>query len=113
MPIYIFESPTGEVKEVVQRMNEEHSYSEEGVQWSRLFTSPQAAQNTKLDPFSKSDFTSKVRDKKGTMGDLFDQSKEMSMKRREKIGVDPVKQKYWENWSKKRKGRRPPPSSMD
>jgi hypothetical protein len=52
--------------------------------------------------------------KKGTMGDLFDQSKELS-EARKKIhgGKDPVKQKYWKEWSKKRKGKKHPEMFKD
>ena len=50
MPIYIFKNPiTGKVKEVIQKMNDDHVYfDEEGTQWNRIFTSPQASMDTQI-----------------------------------------------------------------
>lgn len=45
------------------------------------------------------------------MGDLWDRSQELSEKRKKLYGgEDPVKKKYYDNWSKKRKGKVHPKS---
>ena len=115
MPIYIFSHPvSGETIEVVQSVNDEHVYIDSnGVSWNRIFTVPTASTNTQIDALSASDFVNKTSNKKETLGDIFDRSKEASEKRKEKMGHDPIKKKYWEDWSKKRKGRKHPDSFKD
>jgi len=107
MPIYIYlNEQTGEYKEIIQKMNDDHSYSDEtGHKWSRVFSKPQAAFNTKIDAYSSQDFAAKTGQKKGTLGNLFDQSRELSEKRKDKEGVDFVKEKFYEDYAKERKGR--------
>ena len=105
MPIYLFESESGEVKEVIQGMNEPHVYSENGLQWKRIFTIPNAAINSNGDPFSERQFLEKTN-KPGTLGDLMDRSRECSEKRAQKLGEDPMKKKFFDNYSKQRKGRK-------
>lgn len=112
MPIYIFSHPeTGEIKEIYQKMTDEHVYEENGVVWNREFTSPTAGIDTEIDPMSSRDFVEKTGKKKGSLGDIWDASKEASLKREKKIGKDPLKEKYWSNWSKERNGRKPPPGA--
>ena len=42
---------------------------------------------------------------KGTLGDMMDRSAEMSQKRADECGgVDPVKESYYKDYAKKRKG---------
>lgn len=107
MPIYLFQNPkTKEVREVFQSMNDEHVYSEKGVQWERIFTIPQASIDTQIDAFSESSFKNKTSNKRETLGDLMDRSKELSEKRKDVAGVDPVQQKFFEDYSKTRKGKK-------
>jgi hypothetical protein len=47
----------------------------------------------------------KTAKKIGTVGDLWDQSAELSKMREDKYGVDKVKEKFEENHKKKRKGK--------
>jgi hypothetical protein len=110
MPQYSYRNPkTGKIKDVFQTMNEEHSYSEGGVQWERVWTVPQAAVDANIDPFSTNAFVEKTGKEKGNMGSLWDRSSEMSEKRAAKRdGVDPVKQKYYDDYASKRKGKRNP-----
>ena len=107
MPCYIFSHPeTGEIKEVIQGMNDAHVYIDEnGTKWNREFTKPTAAIDTKVSPFSSKEFIEKTRNKKGTVGDLIDQSKDLSLARQDKEGIDQVSEKYMKDWSKKRKGK--------
>lgn len=107
MPLYLYRNPeTGEVKEVVQSMNEEHTYFEEGIEWKRVWTVPQASMDQRVDPFSQKDFLKKTANG-GTLGDLWDRSKEFSEKRADKIGgEDPIKRKELDNFSKTRKGKK-------
>jgi predicted nucleic acid-binding Zn ribbon protein len=113
MPIYIFfNTETEEYKEVFQKMNDVHEYFGESGQeknWKRVFTIPQASFDSKIDPFNTKDFVTKTGAKKGTYGDLLDKSAELSRKRAEMAGgQDPVKQKYFENYSKARRGAKHP-----
>lgn len=104
MPIYLYQHPeTEEVVEVVQGMNEDHSYVDNhGTKWTRLFTSPNANFDTQVDPFSRSDYLKSTENKKGTMGDLMDYSKELSQERASKNGgVDPVAEKFYSDHEKK------------
>jgi hypothetical protein len=109
MPFYTYKKEsTGEYKDVYQGMNDKHEYrGENGDEddWKRVFYVPNASIDTQIDPHSSKQFTERTGNKKGTVGDLLDYSKEMSAKRAESNGgVDPVKQKYYENYSKQRNG---------
>jgi predicted nucleic acid-binding Zn ribbon protein len=110
MPIYIFEHPeTGEIIEAVQRIKEPHIFTDdEGTKWQRIFTSPNAAIDTKIDPFSSKDFAEKTKNKSQSLGDLWDRSKELSQKREKILGHDPVKKKHLKDYAKKRKGTKHP-----
>ena len=105
MPIYIYKHPEEETyKEIIQTMNDAHIYSEDGVEWKRVFTVPQASIDTKINPFSSKEFIQKTGNKKGTFGDMMDYSAEMSRKREEKVGTDdPVKRKFFDDYTKKNK----------
>ena len=106
MPEYLFENPdTGEVISVIQGIDEKHTYSEKGKEFSRVFTIPTAPIDSSIDPFSSQHFSEKTKNMKGSMGDMWDYSKELSEKRKEITGSeDPVRKKAERNYSKKRKG---------
>lgn len=106
MPDYLYENPdTGEIISVAQGIDEEHSYSEEGKVFNRVFTVPNASIDSDVDPFSAQQFTEKTKNMKGSMGDIWDYSAELSQKRKESNdGVDPIRKKSEEKYSKKRKG---------
>ena len=109
MPIYLFQNPkTGKVKEIFQSMNDSHVYSEDGIEWQRIFTIPQASIDTEIDAFSEDSFKKKTAGKRETLGDLMDRSKELSEKRQSIAGTDPVQNKFFENYSKTRKGKKHP-----
>lgn len=113
MPIYIYHNTeTGEYREIFQSMTEKHEYfGSDGSEqtWKRVFTIPQASIDACVDPFSSQQFVDKTYNKKGTYGDLLDRSAELSSKRAEIAGgVDPVKQQYFDNYSKARKGAKHP-----
>jgi predicted nucleic acid-binding Zn ribbon protein len=103
MPIYLYQNPnTGEVLEIFQSMNEDHVFIDKnGLRYKRLYTSPNYAVDSKIDPFSSKDFTEKTRNKKGTIGDLLDQSKELSEKRGGGQS-DPVLKKYLSSYKEER-----------
>ena len=103
-PQYIYEHPaTSEIVEVFQKMNDVHKHftEEDGeqIEWKRVWTKPQMSIDTKVDAYSAKDFA-KVTNKPGTYGELLDRSKEMSDKREEKEGVDPVKTAYFDKYKK-------------
>lgn len=114
MPVYTYQHPeTGETLEIVQTMCEIHEFIKDGIKWNRVFNPPNAAIDTKIDPFSAKDFAEKTGKKRGTVGDLFDQSQEASLKRLSVEGKDSVKETYEAEYSKKRGGRKPYKSSKD
>lgn len=96
MPIYLYEHPkTKEVKEIVQSVNDTHTYQENGVIWNRVFTVPNASIDTQINPESTNDWIEKTRNKRGTLGEMWDKSAELSEKRAKLHGgKDPVKEKY-------------------
>lgn len=101
MPIYIYQHPeTGERKEIVQRMNEEHVYSEGDTKWLRVFISASAQIDTfeNLNPNNKQAFVKKTASKGMTMGQMWDESKRLSEKRAKHSGLDPVRQKAIERY---------------
>lgn len=109
MPSYLFRNPvTNEIKEVSMPMDAEHSYSENGVKFEREFTIPRAAVDTNFDPFNKTDFVNKTRSKVGTVGNILDLSKELSIKREEKAGRDNLKEQYYKNYADRRRGSKHP-----
>ena len=110
MPIYVYKHPDHEeYEEVFQGMNDEHVYEKGGVKWERVFLAPNASVDSEIDPFNNRHFIDATANKKGSMGDMMDMSKELSEKRAaQRDGVDPVKQKYFDNYSKERKGAKHP-----
>jgi len=109
MPCYIFRNPiTNAIKAVIQKMNQPHVYSEDGITYERIYTVPQAAIDTKADPFSSKDFIEKTGKKKGTVGDLYDRAAELGDKRASQAGRDEVKQEYYKHWEKRRPKKKHP-----
>jgi hypothetical protein len=99
--IYIYENPDSKERiEVVQGMNDEHVYAQNGVQWDRVWTIPHTSIDTKIDPFSSRDFLNKTN-KKGTIGDLQDRAQELSHMRKDKLGKDPILEKEVAKYKKK------------
>jgi len=116
MPEYLYQHPqTEEVKSVIQSIHDKHEYiDEKGIKWNRIYTVPQMGVDTKMDANTSSkEFSEKTKNKRGSLGDLFDQSKELSEARKKMYGKDPVKKKYWDDWSKKRKGKKHPEMFKD
>ncbi len=105
MPLYTFEHPvTEEQQDVALGMNDDKVFIDEnGTEWKRIFHIPNAAMDNDIDPFSKQQFLDKTNTR-GTVGDLMERSKEMSEKRTNKLGYDPMKKKYFKEYSKKRNG---------
>ena len=108
MPCYEFKHPEEErYVEIIMTMNETHEYTEDGVQWERVFSIPTASVDTKINHNSATDFAEKTGKKKGNIGDILSASREASDKRAsERGGIDPVKQKYYDDYAKKRSGTR-------
>jgi peroxiredoxin len=102
---YLFENPvTHEVISVIQRMTEPHLFEKDGIKYNRIFISPQTSIDTKINPFSSKEFIEKTGKKSGNLGNVLDLSKELSEKRQQITGKDEIKEKYFESYSKKRKG---------
>ena len=111
MPVYTCQHPkTEELVEVVQRMKEAHEYTDDnGVQWKRVFTVPQANADVNIDPYSAQAFNDKNRLSNVSYGDLQRQSEDASRQRADKnSGFDPIKKKYFKDWSSTRAGKKHP-----
>jgi hypothetical protein len=107
MPMYVFQHPDREeYAEAYFGMNDEKKYiDEEGTEWKRVYLSSQLSVDAKVDPWDNADFVNKTGNKKGTVGDMLNLSSELSEQRaKESGGVDPLKQKYYDNYSKQRGG---------
>ena len=91
-------------------MDEDHTYKDDnGLEWNRVFTSPELSTSKICDPWNRNDFINQTGNQKGNLGDLLDQSAELSDKRAQQNGgVDPVKQKYFKDYSKQRRGLKDP-----
>jgi hypothetical protein len=101
MPIYTFEHPeTGDIIEIIQSMNDKHEYfGEDGVKYKRVYYSPNMAIDSQISAFSSKDFVEKTKNKKGTIGDLLDKSKELSEKRGGE-NSDPVLKNFYSSYEK-------------
>ena len=112
MPVYTFINPdTQDEVEVVQAMKEPHVYIDgDGLEWKRKWALPNAQIDAEIDPFDKEAFKRKVGggSAKGTVGELWDRSRELSEKRKQKLGYDPVKQAFEKKYSKDRQGKELP-----
>ena len=105
--MYTFQHPNSEETiDVFFGMNDKKSYiDDEGLEWNRVLYSPQLSTNSEIDPWSHSDFVNKTGNMKGSLGDMMDKSSELSRKRADSNGgIDPIKEKYYEKYSKERKG---------
>lgn len=106
MPEYNFlNEKTLEVKSLFFHMNEDKKYVDEsGYQWVRQFSTPSAQVDAKLDANDPKSFVRYTSSRRGTVGEIMDLSAECSEKRAGQSKQDPVKQKFYENYSQKRKG---------
>ena len=108
MPFYTFSNPdNGETKDIFFHMEDEPKeyIDPQGTEWSRIFTSPQLSTEAQINPWSNDDFVNKTSNQKGSMGDLLDQSAELSEKRAsQNDGVDPLKKEYFKKYSDERGG---------
>ena len=101
MPLYTFQHPkTEETRDVFFGMTDEKNYIDEnGIKWDRVFYPPTFAFDTKIDPHDENAFKKKT-ERGGTMGDLFDLSKELSDRRGGEQN-DEIKIKHEQNKNKK------------
>ena len=113
--IYLFEHPeTGEVKEVFQKITEDHFYiDEDGVTWNRVFTPTNFNVDGKINAFSSKDFVKATAKDGMTLGDMWSLSREMHEKRKDREGKDTVKEKHDAAYAKRHKGKKPPPLDND
>lgn len=85
-------------------MTEPHVYSRDGVEWKRVWQVPQAIVKSvsNMNPFNTREHVDKTGQMKGSVGDLWDISREMSERREQKLGhEDPVKREYFRDYEKK------------
>lgn len=115
MPIYQYKNPeTDEVIDVVQKMKDKHVYVDDnGLEWERVWMIPNASIDTHVDPFDSKKYLDSTR-KNQSMGDMFDQARELSEKRSQIVGgKDPVKEKYFKEYSAKRRGKTHPDQNKE
>lgn len=106
MPNYLYQDTRDQrIYEVFQKMNEKHdAFAPDGFKLKRIFINPQVSIDAfKIDPYKPSDFIRATK-KSGKYGDVLDRSKELSLKRADKEGKDPIKERYYKNWAKRRRG---------
>lgn len=111
MPEYIYQHPNSQkIKIIVQSIHDIHEYTdEEGIKWNRIFTAPQLKTESSMNETTTAQqFSEYIGKTKGSVGDLWDRSAELSEKRTKIYGQDPVKKQYFKDWSKKRKGKKHP-----
>ena len=107
MPIYCFEHPkTGEQKEILLGINDKHEFvDDKDVRWNRVYSFNLCVKGGQLDPWNNKDYLRKTGEMKGTIGDMWDLSKEMSERRaKDNGGIDPIKEKKLAEDKKVRKG---------
>lgn len=108
MPTYTYRNPlTNDTIEVIQSMNEPHVYETDGVTWQREFSVPNASIDTIWDSMNPKDFVEKTRNKRGTLGDLYDKAEELSKQREKIVGKDTVKEKAYKKYEKETGKRHP------
>ena len=107
MGFYIYSNPQNpsEIIEIIQSVNDKHVFIKDNVKWNRVWTNPQIGADTKIDPFNSKAFVNKTGKNPGKLGDILDQSKEMSLRRESHLGYDPLKEKYYNKYSGVRKGK--------
>jgi len=105
MPIYSYiDDDTGEIHDIVQAMNDVHEHYHNGKKLRRIYYAPNASIDTQIS--SENAFIEKTGKMRGNIGDIQDYSKELSEKRG---GFnDPIKQQYYKDYSKKRRGAKHP-----
>lgn len=107
MPLYTFSNPnTGELIDIFFSMNDEKKYIDDnGLEWTREYHSPELNATGKTNPWDSKQFVEKTGKTPGTMGDLLDRSAELSKERAsQNNGVDPLKEKYYKQYSQERNG---------
>jgi len=101
MPIYLFENKiTGEVKEFLVPLREIGNFFP-GKEWQRIYTVPNISVDSSIDAYNAKDFVNKTRNKKETIGDLLDRSRELSEKRGGQSS-DPVLKNYFSSYEKEK-----------
>jgi len=110
MPYYDFlKEQTNEVREIFFHMQDEKQYNgEDGTeigQWRRLYTSPQLSIDTDFDPQNKEEFMRRG-EKYKDLGSVIDKSRELSEKRAQKDGEDPIKRQFFDQYARERGGKR-------
>lgn len=110
MPYYeFFNDTTQESVDVFFHMNDDKVYNgEDGAeigQWRRVYHSPLASIDTKLDPRDKNAFIRRT-EKYSRVGDFQSLSRDLSDQRASKDGKDGVKEKWLDNYEKTRNGKK-------
>jgi hypothetical protein len=105
VPVYIFKHPDEDVLvEVSQRMTDNHVFiDDDGLEWQRVWSVPSATLFLKADVDSSKQFVDKT--KGWSAGEMWDYSKELSEKRKDKRGYDQVEKVYVSKKEKEKKAK--------
>lgn len=110
MPVYTFKYKNNYI-DIVMGMDDPHEvFCENGELLERIWSKPQAHIKENFDINNSKEFSYKTGKMKGSLGDITNLSEELSQKRAKNSdnGRDPVKDKFFDNWSKKRHGKTHP-----
>lgn len=101
MPLYYFiDDDTGQIYEKTFKMSDKKEVILAGKALRRLFTIPNAAIKDP-DPKSGAEFAEYTGKRRGSVGDMWEKSEELSHKRAKEFGEDPIIKKRNEKFKKK------------
>jgi Ni/Co efflux regulator RcnB len=89
-------------------VNDNHSFSRDGIEWIRLWQNPNMQVDTKVDVNDPKSFVKYTGNRAGKIQELWDTSKEWSEKRKAKEGRDVIEEQYFRDYAKVRKGKQHP-----
>lgn len=79
-----------------------------GVTYKRIYAAPLTSRDTSFGDCDRGDFARKVDGKRGLkLGDSWEISAEMSERRAQRDGVDPVREQFYSNYAKENGERHP------
>jgi hypothetical protein len=110
---YVNIADENEKRDFVFKMNDTKPdvIEADGKKWRRDWSAlrVQGAVDGKLNCFSQSAFVEKTAKMKGTIGDIWEKSRELSEQRaKANGGVDEVKEKFYKDYEKKARGAKHP-----
>lgn len=103
IPLYTYiDDRNDTVYDLIQGMNDLHeAFAPDGYKLSRIWVKPLMSVDNKLDENDPQSFVKYTSTRKGSLGDLWSESAELSQKRKDKnCGIDPVLEKKYNEHQK-------------